>query len=333
MRMRKFMEIASLIGIVLLMALMADVDAFGAGKDGVEEAERLVRDLHAGKAEEFYGRCTDRMRAAVPLAKLQELVRGLGALEEVLDRGREGPSHVLRCRFPTGNFDVLVTLDGEGRVDGLFYRPAAGSVKGAAAPPQVSAISNADYQTKTRLSFPFRGKWTVVNGGRDASKNNHSGNPQQTFAYDFVRAHKGAGKALEDYEAFGAEVSAPADGTIEYVVDGAPDVSVGETDVYVVPGNHVAINHGNGEWSYLAHFKRGSIRVKAGEHVTRGQVLGLCGNSGNTSEPHIHFHLANAPRMYLGAGLPARFSGILVDGKPLENAEPERGQTVENATP
>lgn len=193
-----------------------------------------------------------------------------------------------------------------------------------------------DYKTKTSLILPFKGTWIVGNGGRDASKNNHRGNPDgtgpkdQMFAYDFIREHKGEGKNLEDYEAFGAEVIAPADGLISQVINGSMDESIGESDLYVISGNRVVIDHGNGEWSMLAHFKYNSIKVKAGDKVKQGDLLGLCGNTGNTSEPHIHYQLQNNALPHKATGLPAQFKRIKVDGGVKENFEPERFQKVEN---
>ena len=124
-----------------------------------------------------------------------------------------------------------------------------------------------DYKTKTPLTLPFKGTWIVCNGGRDALKNNHrdldgNGPKDQMFAYDFIREHKNEGKNLEDYEAFGAEVIAPADGIISQVVNGSKDVSIGESDYVVIAGNMVVVDHENGEWSMLAHFKFNSIKVK-----------------------------------------------------------------------
>jgi murein DD-endopeptidase MepM/ murein hydrolase activator NlpD len=192
-----------------------------------------------------------------------------------------------------------------------------------------------DYKTKTSLILPFNGTWRVSNGGRDASKNGHidpegHGPENQLFAYDFVRDYRREGENLEDYEAFGQEVIAPADGIIFQVIDGNRDVPIGETDVDMIYGNMIMIDHQNGEYSVLAHFKYASITVKDGDIVKQGNVLGLCGNTGNTSNPHIHYHLQNDFVMYKAHGLPAQFRKILVDGVEKENIELESEQKVSN---
>jgi murein DD-endopeptidase MepM/ murein hydrolase activator NlpD len=277
--------------------------------------------LHEGKADEFYARCTDEMKAAVPLAQLKAIVGQLGPLEALSPRGTTGEADLFRCKFAAGEFNCFITLDAKDRVAGLFYKPA----------PAEGALPHADYVPKTRFSLPFKGAWTVGNGGRDAAKNNHVGNAQQNFAYDFTRAHKGDGKALADYEAFGQDVLAPADGSVVEVLDGSPDLAPGDHDPYVITGNMVVLDCGNSEFTYLCHFKRGSIVAKVGDKVVRGQKLGLCGNSGNTSEPHIHMHVQNGGVLHHGEGLPCPFSKITVDGKPADSAEPSRGEKVENA--
>ena len=77
-----------------------------------------------------------------------------------------------------------------------------------------------------------------------------------------------------------------------------------------VIGNHVVIEHSPGEFSVYAHLKPGSLRVKAGERVRSGDYLAQVGTSGNSTEPHLHFHVCDSPDAMLCAGIPARFTGI-----------------------
>ncbi|MBI2033219.1 MAG: M23 family metallopeptidase, partial [Candidatus Levybacteria bacterium] len=142
--------------------------------------------------------------------------------------------------------------------------------------------------------------------------------------------HIGTGEKLEDYEVFGKEVIAPADGKIIQVINGAIDVLPGERDRGNGVGNMIITDYGNGEYGLLCHLKHNSIKVKVGDEIKQGQVIGLCGNTGNTSEPHVHFHLQDGPFMHNSNGLPAQFSKIIVDGEQKESFEPIRGQYVEN---
>lgn len=112
--------------------------------------------------------------------------------------------------------------------------------------------------------------------------------------------------------------------------DGLSDNKPGVMDRDHPTGNHVILDHGNGEFSFLAHLKQGSVAVKVGDRVKPGDKLGLCGNSGNTSEPHLHYHLQTTAKFGAGEGLPAQFLNYIADGKEVARGEPVQGQTIRN---
>lgn len=188
-----------------------------------------------------------------------------------------------------------------------------------------------DYVTKTSLRLPFDGQWTVFSGGRTIEQNVHVVQAQQRFAYDMAitragRSYRGAGEALEDYFCWGTPILAPAAGTVVVAVGEQPDQAIGSRERG--PGNHVILDLGNGEYALLGHLRAGSVRVKTGDSVSVGQELGRCGNSGNTSEPHLHFHVQNSPRLGEGEGLPAFFVDYLADGEHVARGEPVKGQVI-----
>lgn len=192
-----------------------------------------------------------------------------------------------------------------------------------------------DYQTKTSLILPFHGTLLVSNGGRTPETNNHNrpqnqGPQNQLYAYDFRTETKDKLKKLEDYPVFGKEIITPAEGIICQVINGSIDVNIGERDRSVGVGNAVIIDHQNGEYSLICHFKHNSIKVKVKDKVKQGQVIGLCGNTGNTTQPHIHYNLQDGPLMYKAKALPAQFKKIVVNGKIKTNYEPIRGELVSN---
>ena len=102
----------------------------------------------------------------------------------------------------------------------------------------------------------------------------------------------------------------------------------GEMNPHKPLGNYVVIDHNNGEFSFLVHFKKNSILVAVGDTVTQGQTLGQCGNSGNTSEPHIHYHLQTTGEYGKGEGLPAQFINYNKNGTAVERGELEQGQLI-----
>ncbi|MDQ7030444.1 MAG: M23 family metallopeptidase [Ardenticatenia bacterium] len=117
---------------------------------------------------------------------------------------------------------------------------------------------------------------------------------------------------MEDYHAFGKPVLAPADGTVVEARDNIPDFphpGTGWIDWRTrdARGNYVVIRHSERVYSLIAHLRQGSCRVRQGDLVQRGQVIGECGNSGHSTEPHIHFQLQNHPNFYLAIGLPILF--------------------------
>jgi hypothetical protein len=191
-----------------------------------------------------------------------------------------------------------------------------------------------DYKTKTDLILPFSGVWKVTNGGRTVETNNHS-DPERSpksmqYAYDFRLEHTGSGEKLDDYEVFGKEVISPANGKVIQVINGAIDVLPGERDRGNGVGNMIITDYENGEYSLLCHLKYNSIKIAVGDEIKQGQVVGLCGNTGNTSEPHVHFQLQDGPFMHNSNALPAQFRKITVNGEIKENYEPIRGEMVAN---
>jgi murein DD-endopeptidase MepM/ murein hydrolase activator NlpD len=109
---------------------------------------------------------------------------------------------------------------------------------------------------------------------------------------------------LKDFPAYGEPIISVAAGKVVKVVKGYPDVKPGVLDPDLTlkdaGGNHVIVDIGGGRYAFYAHLKPGSIKVVEGDRVRRGQQLALLGNSGNTTAPHLHFHVMDAP-LPLGA--------------------------------
>lgn len=186
------------------------------------------------------------------------------------------------------------------------------------------------------LRLPFDGLWWVGEAPTPEIGNHHALASDQRHAFDFLiwrdgSTHRGEGKENTDYWAWGQAVRAPAQGTVVAVQDGLADVRPGtEPDIGHPAGNHVVIDLGHDEYAVLAHFQKGSIRVATGDKVTSGQLLGLVGNSGNSSEPHIHFHVQDSPKFRPGGsvGIPVRFDNYEADGTVRPQGTPSGGQFV-----
>ena len=139
----------------------------------------------------------------------------------------------------------------------------------------------------------------------------------QRFAIDWELMDKdqrlfvGDPSDVKSYFAYGRKVLAVADSTVVRVVDEYEDQVPGKLPSGItlaeVDGNHIVLDLGNDQFAFYAHLQPGSIKahgVKVGDRVCRGQVLGLVGNSGNTSAPHLHFHVMSSPSTLGSNGLP-----------------------------
>ena len=179
-------------------------------------------------------------------------------------------------------------------------------------------------RTTKPLGLPFReGTWLVFWGGDTREVNQHvGGDPSQRRAADIDRVDdsgrmfSGDGKTNEQYFSFGSDIVAIADGKVIMAVDGVPDNVPGEESRYFTSGNAVLIDHG-GFWSESNHLQLRSVRVREGDAVKRGDILGRCGNSGASSQPHLHLQLQDGPRLETSWGVEGVFENVRLtrDGK------------------
>jgi len=189
------------------------------------------------------------------------------------------------------------------------------------------------------ISSPLVGEdWVAANGPSNTSQHRRALIPinghayiSQRFAIDWVqvypdgKTYKGDPSDNKNYRAYGTEIHAVADGVVTQVGDGIPQNTPGAKSLAVpitletIGGNHVIMEIGDGLFAFYAHMQPGSLRVKVGDKVTRGQVLGLLGNTGNSSEPHLHFQICSANSELGSEGLPYAFASFDVQGKGEED--------------
>ncbi len=150
-----------------------------------------------------------------------------------------------------------------------------------------------------------------------------------------LRWSRSDGASNEDYWIWGQQVLAPADGEVVMAVNDEPDLppntSLAERSRNPNPGgNHVVLQTSEDEYVMLAHMQKGAVQVAVGDQGRVGEPVGLVGNSGNSSEPHLHIHAQNTPNLldYEANGIPLRFDRILVDGELLDNAFPHQGSFI-----
>ncbi|MER8219486.1 M23 family metallopeptidase [Streptomyces sp. NPDC094143] len=196
---------------------------------------------------------------------------------------------------------------------------------------------------------PVTGRWSALNSPADRTPSHGVHAHGQTYAIDVVaEPAPGARPAFhwlwplarrpQDFPAHGAPILAVADATVVRVVDGQRD-HLSRTSLpgllYLmliegsvrelcgtrrILGNHVVLDLGDGTYAAYAHLRRGSLTVRQGDRVRAGQPIARCGNSGNSSEPHLHFQLMDAPDPDAARGVPFTWRGIGV---------PRNGETFE----
>jgi hypothetical protein len=264
------------------------------------------------------------MNAALPIEKFAQVSAGLKAQFGLIKKIRfvrlQSSSALYETTFDNAVLGMTITLNPKNEIAGLLFKPYTEAKE---------IIRN-----NTKMKLPFKGEWSVTWGGDTKEQNYHVESVAQKNAFDFLiydekgLTHKGTGEANEDYYAFGKELYAPCDGEVVLVVDGIKDNIPGVLNPIYIPGNTVIIKTANGEFVFFAHFKQHSIVVKQGQKVTTGALLGLCGNSGNSSEPHLHFHLQNTEDMTKATGAKCFFDQLKVNGVLKSDYSPVKGDKI-----
>jgi hypothetical protein len=277
-------------------------------------------------------------------AKVLAKFEGAGLLSRLRDAGRGPAITAPQIEFSgTRLFLVDFTLDKGSRVSPTLlhrFHLMAGGQPGAAKDETVAqtyTIAPIAVETDvTVLGPPLAGKgWTVLNGCCEAGGvHRGTGLPvngqihyAQRFAIDWIqlgadlRIFHGDEKDVKSYACYGAKVIAVADGTVVETLSTLDDQVPGQLPdpktitLENVDGNHVVLDLGRGKYAFYAHLQKGSLLVKQGDHVKRGQVLALLGNTGNTSGPHLHFHLMDGISVLGSSGLPYVIDGFEVVGE------------------
>jgi hypothetical protein len=191
------------------------------------------------------------------------------------------------------------------------------------------------------VAAPVRGRWRAVNSPGDGVPSHGIIAYGQSHAVDLV--HEPAGterpsfgwwplmRRPADFPGFGQPVYAPLDGVVLRAAGRQRDhlsrnswpalvylLAEGVRELFgprLILGNHVILDRGDGVYAVLAHLRRGSLRVRKGQSVRAGEVLAECGNSGNSTEPHLHFQLMDHRNPLFAAGVPVSFDSYTVDGK------------------
>ncbi|WDZ83212.1 M23 family metallopeptidase [Micromonospora cathayae] len=217
------------------------------------------------------------------------------------------------------------------------------------------------------LRLPFHGTWIVRNSPARRVPSHGTTAFGASHAIDFVAVHGGRTASVRDWRsvlavepvdrffAFDRPIVAPAAGRVVSVWDGEPDHVARRSPLARLPyaltqvsrarqgapglaGNHVVVElAGGGPYLVLAHLRRGTVAVRPGEQVVAGQPLGRCGNSGNSTQPHLHLQLMDDVDPFRAAGVPLAFRDYRVHrrggtGRLVPIGVPDDGDVVASVT-
>ncbi|WP_339627091.1 DUF3887 domain-containing protein [uncultured Winogradskyella sp.] len=315
----------------LILLILIPLLSFGQTEKNTDRmvSSEFEKYYNSNEYQKLFDLFSTEMKSFLPIEKTTNFVNRLktqaGKIEKrEFIKYENGTYASYKTNFERALFSVNISLDKNGKINGLFVKPFKGINL-----PKLE-------RNKTDLILPFKGEWTVFWGGDTKELNYHIESEAQKNAFDIMitdengKTFKTDGKTNEDYYAFGKELIAPCDAEVVLAVDGVKDNIPGELNPIYIPGNTVILKTVNNEYLFFAHFKQNSIVVKQGQKVKQGELLGLCGNSGNSSEVHLHFHIQNVEDMNKATGAKSYFSEIFVNGELKKDYSPIKGDKVKN---
>jgi murein DD-endopeptidase MepM/ murein hydrolase activator NlpD len=296
---------------LLITEAAAEASAPASAQRFTKVANKLIRAINSDNSAAIQASFDAQMQQAIPPEKAAPFFRGLvSAAGKLKDAGFPqvtGPAAIVRVTAERGAWDFKITLDASDKISGLTVTPPGSGP---------SADSMVVPRSRTPMQLPFRGEWYVFGGGDNEKINPHVAASGQRRAADIIikgaddLSHKDTGHRNEDYFVYGKQILAAAAGTVVTAIDGVPDNEPGSMNPLCALGNCLIIDQGSKEYAVYAHLKPDSLRVHRGDKVRKGQVLALCGNSGNSSEPHLHFHLQDNGVLQDGAGITPYFTNV-----------------------
>ncbi|RZK58588.1 MAG: DUF3887 domain-containing protein [Pedobacter sp.] len=290
---------------------------------------KFVQYYNGNQQDSIFYIFSPKTQQELPLEKtkafLNQLKNRYGNIKQVDFQSYQNGFGVYKTELDKGLLTLNIAVDNNKAITGLFAKPYEATLE-AKLPRNI-----------TPMQLPFKGEWTVFWGGDTKEQNYHVAVNFQKNAFDIIinnpqgKSYKTDGKTNEDYYAFAQPLLAPSDGEIVLAVDGIKDNIPGKLNPMFTTGNSVLIKTKNNEYILFAHFKQNTISVKQGDRVKQGQQLGLCGNSGNSSEPHLHFHIQDAEDFYNTVGVKCYFDKLQVNGTSKTDYSPVKGDKIKMA--
>lgn len=313
-----------------ILSLMCSLLSFSQEKENYNKVVSQFIDLY--NLEDYKGvfdLFNKDMQNALPQEKTKEFLVDMKTQLGVItafefNKLQQGVAHVYKITFSSEALrDILFFLDNENKIGGLLVSMHK--------PDNLKVIE----RNTTKMILPFKEEWFVFWGGTTVEQNYHVAYEDQKYAYDILMVKDGASyegdpTKNENYYAFGKDIIAPCDAKVIKVINGVKDNVPGELNPEQLTGNTIILQTKAEEYLLFAHLKENSIVVKEGQMVKQGDLLGQCGNSGNTTEAHLHLSLQNAVDMSISTGGKIYFDKIMVNGEIKEDYLPVKEDFIKN---
>lgn len=290
-------------------------------------AVSFMSNYNSGNYKAIFDMYNANVKINLPLEKsnafFKNNVAPAGKIKTMEFYGLKKTAHVYKTTFDNAVLDVLLSLDSDNKINGFYITRHI--------PKNLPKLE----KNSTKMSLPFNEEWTVFWGGTTVKDNYHVAYENQKYAYDLVitkngKTFKGDRSKNENFYVFGKKIIAPCNATVVKVIIGVKDNLPGKLNPTQLTGNTVILKTDKNEFILFAHFKNNSIQVKKNQKVKKGDILGLCGNSGNSSEPHLHLSLQNVEDMSIATGAKLFFDNIKVNGRVKQNYIPKKDDKIQN---
>lgn len=313
---------------VVYILLFVSTVSFSQEKENYKEVvSEFQSSYNDGNYKAIFNMFNYDMKQALPYNKaitfFTDLNSKLGKITSTEFNKLKDVAHIYKTTFNSQVRDVMFYLDGNNKIGGLLVTYHK--------PNNLKVIE----KNTTKMKLPFNEEWYVFWGGTNELQNYHVAHENQKYAYDILMVkngvtHIGDPNNNESYFVYGKEIIAPCDAKVVKVITGVKDNIPGELNPEQITGNTIILETSNKEYLVFAHLKENSITVREGQFVRQGGVLGQCGNSGNTTEPHLHLSLQNTIDMNIATGGKIYFDKILVNGELKQNYLPVKGDLIKN---
>ncbi|WP_047414804.1 DUF3887 domain-containing protein [Cellulophaga sp. Hel_I_12] len=315
--------------VILNIFLMTSLFCFSQTKQKIynEVASEFQSKFNGENYEGIHNMLNDVMKSIISRSEIIDFLNSVrsnfGTIKKMDFYGVNNSAYVYRSNFENGIVDISFSLNKNSEITCLFI------------PRNNIENSSVLKRNTTKMIFPFKEESFVYWGGETIEQNYHMADLSQQYALDILMVsdgtpYKGNPEKNESYFIFGKDIIAPCDAKVVKVIDGIEDNVPGKLNKNEITGNTIVLETASKEYLLFGHIKANSILYKEGDLVEQGQVIARCGNSGNTTQAHLHFQLQNTDELWNTIGAKIYFDEVIVNGETKKDYMPKKEDFVRN---